>query len=92
VSEHAAPVLYEWFPPAGRPPPPDLEAAEAAFARATAAYYRGEAAEAAKEFAAAAELVPATTDERYDAGLAAMRATALRNAALARSAAGHRSS
>jgi hypothetical protein len=87
VTERVAPALYEWSPPAGRPPPPSLDAAEAAFARAAAAYQRGAAAEAAAGFDAAAELVPDTTDERYVASLAAMREIAQRNAALARSAA-----
>lgn len=85
MTVRASPLLLEWIPPAGRPPPPPLAAAEAAFERAAAAYRRGAAAEAAEGFVAAAELVPDTTDERYAASLAAMRATARRNAALARS-------
>jgi hypothetical protein len=87
VSRRAQPVLYDWFPPAGRAPPPSVEAAETAFARAREAYSRGDAAAAAEEFAAAAELVPTTADERYVESLEAMRETALQNAALARSAA-----
>lgn len=79
-------VLYEWLPPAGWPPPPPLEAAQAEFAAAMAAHRRGDAAQAAERFEAAAGLVPQTSDARYVATLAAMRDVARRNAALVRAA------
>jgi hypothetical protein len=89
VSEPPRPALYDWFAPSGWPhPPPSLEAAEAAFAGAKAAYARGDADAAAAGFAEAARLVPEATGERYAAALAAMREVALRNAVLAGSQTG----
>ena len=86
MSDPAGPGLYEWFAPAGRPLPPPLEEAEAAFAQATEAYARGDRAEAAARFEAAAALVPDTSDERYKTSLETMREIARRNAQLARTA------
>jgi hypothetical protein len=87
VSNPAGPALYQWVAPAGRPPPPLLEEAEAAFAQAMDAYARGERTDAAARFDAAAALVPDTTDERYKTSLETMREIARSNAQLARSAA-----
>jgi thioredoxin-like negative regulator of GroEL len=76
-------MLYEWIPPAGWPRPPSVEAAQREFDAALAAHRRGDAAEAAERFEAAARLVPESTDPRYAETLAAMRGVARRNAALA---------